>query len=135
MMDDMCDMPEFCNVIEVKKSRKEHLCCECGDKIPVGSSYVYISGKWSGDISSYYQHQECAEACRSVRDDFGEGCIAFGYYTEWLSEYFYARSGWSERMRSALVDLILKHPKIKEQIKDYVTSYDDWCLQKIKKRG
>ena len=130
MWGDTCDLPEFCEVKEIKKSKKPHRCCECGDTIPTGSSYVYISGKWDGEVSSFHQHQECAEACRSVRDDISEGCIAFGHYTEWLGECFCWRPAWSSRMRAALVDLVKKHPRIKDQVRCYVVEDDNWYLQK-----
>lgn len=49
------------NVI-VKKSRKEHKCEHCWEKIPKGSSYVRSSGIFDGEPYSVAQHHECLEA-------------------------------------------------------------------------
>ena len=115
------DAPKFCEVREIKKARKEHTCCECRDAILPGSPYVYITGLWDGDFCTFHQHQECAEACRAVRDGEGDGCIPFGYYTEWLGESWGYREKWTKRMRTSAAAMILKHKSIKDAAKIFIS--------------
>lgn len=80
-----CDLPSFYDVREVK-AKKTHHCCECSAPILVGEAYTYCLGKWSGDFQCYKQHNLCANACRWIRDQSDDGCIAFGSLKEWFHE-------------------------------------------------
>jgi hypothetical protein len=57
------DAPSFCKVETVKRSRKQHVCCECSGPIFVGESYEHITGVWDGALKVY---RECAP-CREMR--------------------------------------------------------------------
>jgi len=46
------------------KARKECTCCECRDKIPIGSEYEYVSGLWNGHFDSF---RTCI-VCKEIRD-------------------------------------------------------------------
>lgn len=46
----------------IKKSRKEHTCEHCFQKIPKGSSYTRSSGIFDNDPYSVAQHHECLQA-------------------------------------------------------------------------
>jgi hypothetical protein len=50
----------------IRKARKQHKCCECGNVINIGENYQYVSGIWDGEPSSY----KTCESCSSVRDSF-----------------------------------------------------------------
>lgn len=80
-----CDdtTPQFYQAIE-RKARKAHECCECTAKIAPGEKYVYIAGKWDGDIQVYKQHLLCCQACEDIRA-FSE-CIPFGSLKEYNDE-------------------------------------------------
>ena len=70
-------------------ARKPHICCECGEEIPIGAKYERTKGKWAGDWSTY----KTCMPCRAIREDFCdcwiyEGlqeaiweCLGFNYVT------------------------------------------------------
>ena len=78
---------ELCESRNIKRSRTEHVCCECGETIPVGSPYERIrglvSGKWETSITCW--------PCALIRGDYGcyvgtlrediEYCLGFDYVT------------------------------------------------------
>lgn len=70
----VCDLdlepPEFI-CVSLKKARKNHKCCECGEIIPAGNQYQYISGKWDGDFLTF---KTCA-TCAAIRSDY---CCCYG---------------------------------------------------------
>jgi len=55
--------PEFINQ-GIRKARKEHKCCECGETIPPGTEYEYVSGCWTGDFLVFKTCLDC-ESLRS----------------------------------------------------------------------
>ena len=70
-MTDNCiyDCEEFFleHVSEVlRKARKPHNCCECGDTIAVGDTYEQTKGRGEGGWEAY---KTCAR-CVNVRNDF-----------------------------------------------------------------
>ena len=56
--------PEFFTWNVVKRSRKEHVCCECGGPIFIGEAYEKQSCKFEGEM---VVHKECV-ACMEIRD-------------------------------------------------------------------
>lgn len=79
-------------VVKKRKARKEHICCECHRVIPVGCEYIYYSGIWDGQPSSYKHCVECHdiamavdEYCRAENEP-EEFYPAFTELAEWFSE-------------------------------------------------
>lgn len=64
----MCDLyePDGCGTSfadkVIQKSRKVHVCHECGRDIPKGSSYVIVSGTWEGDFFAMKMCRRCRKA-------------------------------------------------------------------------
>lgn len=54
-------MSDFYNERLVKKTRKDHRCFGCREKIPTGSTAFYISGVYQGDFGAYYLCKPCRE--------------------------------------------------------------------------
>lgn len=109
MWDD-CTIPEFVNVTE-PVARKEYVCCECGGSIAPKTKYVRISGKWDGDIETYKQHLECANACRAIRDERND-CIPFGLLFEDISDN--GLDSYAKGTRSALAKMFLVNSKCRQ---------------------
>ncbi len=42
-------------------ARKNHICCECGQTILPGTSYLCIRGKWEGNFETYKLCPVCTE--------------------------------------------------------------------------
>lgn len=55
-------------------ARKPHACYECRATITVGERYERVSGKWDGEVRSYYF---CA-ACAGISAEFSENGRTFG---------------------------------------------------------
>lgn len=54
-------MSEFNETKDIKKSRKDHQCCQCHQTIPKGSSYTIFKGVFDGDFFENKYHAECWE--------------------------------------------------------------------------
>lgn len=54
-------MPESpkCCTETVRRARKAHWCCECGDEILPGFTYRYLSGIWDGRAESFKTCLDC----------------------------------------------------------------------------
>lgn len=61
-------MHEFFGLRDVKATRKEHHCEQCGHSIPAGSACHYAAGKAEGDMHYYYEHNECRAAWVALRE-------------------------------------------------------------------
>jgi len=55
---DIEGQPEF-STETFPVSRKEHKCCECGEIIPAGFMYNFISGKWEGEFLTFKTCMAC----------------------------------------------------------------------------
>lgn len=66
----------------VKKSRKPHKCCECGEVLPVGSSYIAHSGKADGEMWS----EDSCLLCDEIRKAFVCGSFCLGELWESIRE-------------------------------------------------
>jgi len=64
-----------------KISRKEHVCCECGEVIPVKSAYVLIKGKWDGEFETYKMCVICDEISTVLTDG-----VTYGYLWDEIRE-------------------------------------------------
>jgi hypothetical protein len=55
------------------KSRKQHVCCWCGEKIEKGELYKYQTGIFCGEFYENKLHKECDDAAlkswNDIRDD------------------------------------------------------------------
>ncbi len=97
----MCDveMPQAFTK-KIRRSRKEHKCCECKQVIKVGSEYEYCSGIWEGQPDSF---KTCA-SCADVRDHYiseHKEPIGFGDLANNVSECFCTGYGPKEYAESA----------------------------------
>jgi len=55
-----CDCyPDFYSKIWVRKTKVLHRCGECRNPIPIGSVVIKTSGKWHGDLLSWYTCTSC----------------------------------------------------------------------------
>ncbi|MFH1834236.1 MAG: hypothetical protein ABH877_04355 [bacterium] len=52
-------------VTTVRRARKPHVCCECGEEIVVGQSYENSRGLYDGHWSEY----KTCTVCVAIRDD------------------------------------------------------------------
>lgn len=50
---------------KIRKARKPHTCCECGDTIGPGQRYEVASGCWEGS----WDHFKTCITCVRIRDD------------------------------------------------------------------
>ena len=55
---------------EIRKARKVHECCECGEDIERGQKYEYVAGCWDGNWSDYRTCLPCV-AIRTHYCKFG----------------------------------------------------------------
>jgi len=62
-------MSNFQIVTKVKKSKKDHMCEQCGVLIPKGVSYVYFKGVFDGDFFAIKNHNECWDEWQRVNED------------------------------------------------------------------
>lgn len=58
--------PSVFHTEEIRKARKPHKCCECGDVIPKGASYEHVVGKWYDSIDTYRTCLPCREIRRAL---------------------------------------------------------------------
>lgn len=78
---------EPCEIRNITRSRKEHVCCECGEVIPVGSPYERIRGRWEHG----WDTSITCDPCSRIRSDYGcyvgtlrddlMHCLGFDYVT------------------------------------------------------
>lgn len=55
-------MGDFHSDCQVRRTRREHECRQCGSAIAVGSAAVRSAGAWGGDFYHYHCHAACAVA-------------------------------------------------------------------------
>jgi len=63
----MCEPTLYEEVL--RKSRKEHRCCECFNPIKKGVKYYDIKGLWDGEFSGYKAHENCHELLKMLSVD------------------------------------------------------------------
>ena len=71
--------------IQMRKARKEHICCECGEKIQKGEKYEYVAGCWDGAWDTY----KTCFVCLKIRDGICCGFYIYGTLRETIREEFY----------------------------------------------
>lgn len=54
-------MSEFYRETLVKKTRKEHRCTGCCEKLPIGTTAFYIVGVFENEFSAYHLCLPCRE--------------------------------------------------------------------------
>lgn len=62
-------MSDFYREKVIFKSRKDHNCFLCKQKIPKGCSYLYDCGVYFGDFFSRHSHLECADKWRDMNSE------------------------------------------------------------------
>jgi len=82
------DVMEPCEIRNIRRSRKEHTCIECGEAIPIGSPYERIRGLIGG---FGWETSITCTPCASIRKNYGCGvgtlrddieyCLGFDYVT------------------------------------------------------
>jgi hypothetical protein len=70
---------------KIRKARKEHTCCECGETIDKGSTYEYVTMLYDGSWDTF----KTCMPCFNLGDDIG--CRLYGG----LGEQFYELFGWN----------------------------------------
>jgi len=80
-IDPSYDTPEFYTEM-MRTARKEHICCECREKISPGKKYEIVSGKWNGEFNSY---KTCL-GCKRIREHYCPSGWYFGELRETLIE-------------------------------------------------
>ena len=73
-------MSDFMSMINVKRTRKVHMCDLCKDKIPIHTQAYFYKGQMDGEFYSYY----LCPTCKTITDEFPEVCYDFDGY---LSDY------------------------------------------------
>lgn len=64
-----------------RRARVPHACDECGDAIPAGATYEYVSGVWDGRGASYATCLRCVALRRRViAHEEAEGCYGTDAY-------------------------------------------------------
>lgn len=61
-----CDAVPDVYTEKMVMARKEHVCCECGDKIATGEIYQRAWGIWRSGPATY----KTCRLCAKIRDDF-----------------------------------------------------------------
>ncbi len=67
-MCDVVEQPDFYNERR-QRARKEHVCCACRMTIRRRDLYVYIAGKWDGELETYRHCLRCNEVFHWLRDN------------------------------------------------------------------
>lgn len=73
----------------MRKARKEHRCCECGNAIKPGDIYEYTVIVFEGDFSTKKTCEKCSDLAESLSDlgfCWEEGDLATAY-REYLEQY------------------------------------------------
>jgi len=72
-------MSDFYREKQVKKTRSDHRCLGCRDKIPKGSEALYIVGVYEGDFGAYHMCKSCQKYMSDnpevTEEGFSEGDI------------------------------------------------------------
>ena len=87
--------PEVCTETIVKAARKEHVCIECQEPIPIGASYERVEGLWEGRWETF---KTCIPCMRIRKDMFPCGWI-YGQMREDILGYLefdYVTGRWLE---------------------------------------
>lgn len=85
---------------KVRKARKDHICCECGEIIQSGDEYVYCHGIWEGYPAGYKQCKECNDLMKKAsRMNYSKGGSnadgpALGYLFEWINNFADKDGNW-----------------------------------------
>lgn len=75
------DRPRVCEVTW-RRAREPHTCCECGDEIPVGARYEYVSGCWDGSWDSF----KTCQICVAIREHYCPHGWLYGELAQQISE-------------------------------------------------
>lgn len=78
---DYDEAPKVMNKL-IRRSRKEHVCCECGGTIPRGALYEDVSGLWD---EKWGRYRTCW-TCTLIRDEYCAGGYYYGGLRETLLE-------------------------------------------------
>jgi hypothetical protein len=121
-----CDIeqPSFVQVSLIKKSKKQHVCCECQNIIPIGSRYLKTSGLWDGSFGTFKQCDYCTDLISRVEKIDNCACLTYGGLYSYFDDQedvkiltlgleffsrcnFGNRDNWVKEMRSRLKSEII----------------------------
>ena len=100
----------------IRRARKPHRCCECGETIARGQSYERATGKSDGTI---WAVSTCLD-CRDIRKAFVCGTWMFGGLWESLREQLF--EVWQTH---SPIDCLAKLDSKSARVKA-MAMYDDW---------
>ena len=69
-----CEIPVFYRE-QIRKAKKSHKCCECGNEIKPGETFACCSVKMDSDIEEFKQHMRCFHFARHLNLDFHDECV------------------------------------------------------------
>jgi len=77
---------DFYSFQTIKSTKKDHQCVCCSIKIPKGSSCIYQSGKYDGDLVSQYVCHNCNNLYNEYSADMGNDYEMWDEICEYLRE-------------------------------------------------
>jgi hypothetical protein len=69
---------------KMRTARKDHICCECSEKIEKGKKYEHSRGLWEGGWETY----KTCEVCVRIRNDVYCGRFIYGELREEIWEAY-----------------------------------------------
>lgn len=69
-----------------RKSRKDHLCCECSSLILLGERYLQINSLYEDGWESYKYCRSCNAVVERAIEEAGENCLPLGAVYEDFKE-------------------------------------------------
>lgn len=84
MTDCYCDYdaPSVLHRRDVKKSRRQTKCSECGVGITAGSEYEYVFGVWDGDAVTVHTCSHCRDIRKFMLNSLPCFCYEYGNLTQ-----------------------------------------------------
>lgn len=69
------------------KARVPHVCIWCGESIVVKDQYIYVCGKYDGDLQTSHYHPECHKAMDDEMRKSGDDCFPPMEFKRGLTEH------------------------------------------------
>ena len=70
----------------IRRARKQHRCCECGEPIEPGDTYQIVEGMWEGDFATFKTCERCVELWKILMD--AGWCQSIGDLRETWQEHW-----------------------------------------------
>lgn len=81
------ELPEICTERIIRRARKNHRCCECGELILAGLPYKRIAGKWNGEFSQYKFCMTCVDLVEWYLSEIDNYEYGYGFTTLYENIY------------------------------------------------